>query len=155
MKDVIISDISNQCISVEPCDMYVAIISFLEKYNEDMRSEDIICLKSEMGQPHLAQRTYYLWLVSFKKVLLTFRLLDKESDLSKNILPEFVKTNADYMYQAIVEFLENYNENLQSNDIQSLIIKMKQPTLFSSLWQEWECIFKASIEMTINNESYS
>jgi hypothetical protein len=66
-------------ITIEPEDPYIALLSFLETYNRDLQSEDINNLISEMVQVNLAQKTYRLWLETFKEVLIESGAL-KETD---------------------------------------------------------------------------
>lgn len=120
-------------ILIEPCDMYIALMFFLENYNQSAESIDIKCLKSEIGQPHLAQGTYRLWLTTLRDVLLNFGLLEKNRNFNNRILPEYINIDSYKGYQAVMRFLENYNENLQSEDLRKLIKEMETaPTLFDT-----------------------
>lgn len=57
-------------IRIEPCRTYVALMRFLEEYNKNLQNEEINGLISEIQQPHLAQKTYKLWLETLREVLI-------------------------------------------------------------------------------------
>jgi|GEM_PF-3894205 len=126
---------------IEPCDMYVAIIDFLGKYNKNSHSIDITCLKSEMSQPHLAQGTYRLWLTTLRETLSKFGFLEEDINAEQRILPEYIKIDPYHAYQAVINFLNKYNENLQSVDIRNLVTKMQDSEHFLAAWKDWESLF--------------
>jgi hypothetical protein len=56
-------------IRIEPEHTYIALARFLEEYNKHLQNEEINGLISEIGQPHLAQGIYIMWLEKLKEVL--------------------------------------------------------------------------------------
>lgn len=57
-------------ITIESCDLYIAMIYFLEKYNEDLQSQDIKDLLGELEQFHIAQWAFKEWQNILKATLI-------------------------------------------------------------------------------------
>ena len=73
------SRILPEFITIEPVDVHLAIIRFLEKYNSDLQSPDINGLLGDLTQFHIAQGVHRMWLETFREVLIESGAL-KETD---------------------------------------------------------------------------
>ncbi len=65
MKDLIIDPLT-----IDTCDLYIAMIYFLEAYNKGAKSEDISGLISELEQFHITQWAFKEWQNALKRTLL-------------------------------------------------------------------------------------
>ncbi len=119
-------------ITIEPEDAYMAVLRFLDKYNEILKSDELRSLVGEMIQVHIAQSTYRLWLEIFIGVIIT-------EETFKSTLPEKVTVRPKDVYGAIITFLKEYNDNLQSaelNDAAAGMIPIDQSNRIYVLWLE-------------------
>lgn len=110
-------------ITIEPEDAYIAVLRFLDTYNEELQSDELMSLIGEMIQVGIAQSTYRLWLKTFRDVLIESGDL-KEANDAKTILPDTITTRSIDIYRTLIGFLEKYNEDLQSDDLKYLIGKL-------------------------------
>lgn len=70
MEGLIMKPILPDKITIGPEDVYIAVLRFLDKYNESLQSDELRSLVGEMIQVHIAQSTYRLWLETFREVLI-------------------------------------------------------------------------------------
>lgn len=70
MKDLITDPLI-----VDTCDLYIAMIYFLEAYNKEAKSEDLSCLTSELEQFHITQWAFKEWQNTLKRKLLEIKAI--------------------------------------------------------------------------------
>jgi len=63
-------NIFKDSLTIEPCDLYLAMIYFLEEYNKDFNSQDINNLLSELEQFHITQWGFKEWQNVLKTTLI-------------------------------------------------------------------------------------
>jgi hypothetical protein len=131
-------------ITIEPEDAYIAVLNFLDTYNEELQSDELRSLVGEMIQVGIAQSTYRLWLETFREVLMKSGTLKEASD-QKTILPDIITLHPVDAYKAIILFLERYNENLQADELKDLVNKLTLVDTNQSTYQLWLKTFKNAL----------
>jgi hypothetical protein len=114
---------------MESVDAYFMVLKFMDKYNEDMHSPDLSGLLGDFTQIHLAQAVFRLWLETLRDKLIeigTLEKMEKTVDDELQIVPNTISIRAGDLYKALQAFLKKYNENLQSEDINTLIGEISQ-----------------------------
>ena len=106
------------------------------KTQQNLRS-----LVGEMIQVHIAQSTYRLWLETFREVLVESGAL-KEMDEIKTILPDEINIEPVDPYRAIIRFLDKYNENLQADELKSLVSNLTLVDITQSTYRLWLKTFR-------------